>query len=344
MFLGKTPLLLLALCLVLTAFPASADELAFETGPLMRATIYHDRSWGAADTAADGAFSSVNRGWEETRQGKWYIEQQRSGDQIIATGLAYNDRMLIDRGLRILEWGFARQNDDGSFSCDDAFHSTSFFIEAAAHAVLLLRAAPAGTEFAGRAEALRRKLGPTAHWMIRPDIEAAAAKNNEVFTHRRFLVGAALGEAGIALADEALLEKSRTYIRDGLRLQQPDGVNPEKHGHDSNYQAVGLMFALRYFRLVADQSLQREMQAPLAKAVAWQRSRITPQGDILTDGNTRSDDQERNRDGTAKGVNYSWTVTVLADWSDLAGDAGAAEEAERVWRRWQQVKPGKSGK
>jgi len=305
----------------------------------MRATIYHDRSWGANDTAEDGAFSGVNRAWDQSQSGKWYIEQQRAGDQIVATGLAYGDHALIDRGLRILEWGFARQNPDGSFSCDDAFHSTSFFLEAAAHAVLLLEAAPAGQDYATRIEALRKRLAPTAHWMIRPEIEAEAAKRNEVFTHRRFLVGAALGEAAVALGDEQLLAKSRDYVRDGLRLQEPDGVNPEKHGYDSNYQAVGLDFAFRYYRLVADEALRRDMYPHLAKGVAWLESRIGPDGDVSAEGNTRSGGEERNRDGSPKGVNYSWVVITLADWADIGKDAGAADEAARVWQRWQAVKP-----
>ncbi|HLH02029.1 MAG TPA: hypothetical protein VKX25_04605 [Bryobacteraceae bacterium] len=306
------------------------------------ATVYHDRSWGAKDTAEDGAFSSVNRRWDQTRSGTWYIEQQRAGDQIIATGLAYHDRVLVDRGLRILEWGFAQQNADGSFPCEDPFHSTSFFVEAATHSVLLLEAAPEGREFDARVELLRQKLARTAQWMTQPGVEQAAKAHNAVFTHRRFLIGAALGEAGVVLRDQRLVTKSAEYICDGFLLQMPDEVNREKHGYDSNYQAVGLVFAMRYYRLVASDELKQEMYPHLAAGIRWQRSRITPAGDVLAEGNTRTAGQERNRDGTAKSVNYSWTVLALADWATISGDRSFDELASRVWKQWEWVKTRKA--
>jgi len=305
----------------------------------MQSTLYHDKSWGARDTAQDGAFSSVNRAWDHTHSGKWYIEQQRSGDQIIATGLAYRDPLLVDRGLRILEWGFAHQNPDGSFPCDDAFHSTSFFVEAAAHSFLLLEASPDAGEYASRIDRLRPKLARAARWMTQPAVEAEAKERNAVFTHRRFLVGAALGESAVVLHDQSLLDKSAAYIEDGLHLQQPDGVNPEKHGQDSNYQAVGLVFALRYYRLAASSRMQAQMYPHLVRAITWQKSRITPDGNVTADGNTRSGGQEDNRDGTTKSVNYTWTVRVLADWASITGNNEDARKAALVWKRWQQIKP-----
>ena len=322
---------------------ALQEDLKFETSQIMKSTVYRDKPWGANDTASDGAFSSVNKTWDQTHTGKWFIEQQRAGDQIISTGLAYGDRVLIDRGLKILEWGFAQQKPDGSFSCDDAFHSTSFFVEAAAHSILLLKTAPKGAEFKTRVDDLQRKLALTAHWMINPEIEKDAKSKNLVFTHRRYLVGAALGEAAIALNDQKLLAKSEEYVRDGLSLQRPDGVNPEKHGYDSNYQAVGMVFALRYYRLVADDAMKAEMYPYLARGMIWLESRITNEGDVLSEGNTRSGGQEKNRDGTPKGINYTWVVISLADWGFITNDAKLYNAAELVWHRWQLVKPGHKG-
>ena len=318
--------------------PQERDRV-FETSGVLRETIHANRSWGARNTAADGAYSSVNIAWDKSHSGRWYIEQQRDGFDMIAIGLTLHDSEVVDRGVRALEWGFRQQNTDGSFSCDDAFHSTSFFVEAAAHSVLILRADPMGKAFAPRMDALLDGLARAAQWMTRADVESAGRARNRPFTHRRFLVGAALGEAAVVLNDPALRRKSEDYIREGLALQEIDGVNPEKGGHDSNYQAVGLSYALRYYRLVADAPLQSEMRGPLDKGVRWLAGRVDQNGEISSEGNTRSGGEEKNRDGTPKGVNYTWAVRTFADWGFISGDTQDEALARRIWARWQVVKP-----
>jgi hypothetical protein len=196
-----------------------------------------------------------------------------------------------------------------------------------------------GKQFAPRLDVIQRALARTAHWMTRPDVEAAGQARNHPFTHRRFLVGTALGEVAVVLEDDRLRQKSASYIRDGLALQQPDGVYLEKGGYDSNYQAVGLSFALRYYRLVADPQLQAQMKPHLDHGIQWLVSRVDPSGDISSAGNTRSGGEEKNRDGTPKGVNYTWAVRSLADWAYITGDAKDDALAHRIWERWQVVKP-----
>ncbi len=314
-------------------------DLFFETTGTLRETIHANRSWGERDTAANGAHSSVNIEWDKNHTGSWFIEQQRDAFDIIAIGLAFHDTTVVDRGIRVLEWGFRQQNPDGSFSCQDAFHSTSFFLEAAAHSLILLRTDPMGEPFAPRLNAIQKKLALTAQWMTRPDIEAAGKARNRPFTHRRFLVGAALGEASVVLKDRQLQQKSEEYIREGLALQLPNGVNPEKDGFDSNYQAVGLSYALRYYRLVATPELQSEMKPHLENGVRWLSSRVQPDGTISSAGNTRSGGEEKNRDGTPKGVNYTWAVRTFADWALMSGNKHDDELARQVWQMWQKVKP-----
>jgi hypothetical protein len=188
-------------------------------------------------------------------------------------------------------------------------------------------------------DALLDGLRRATQWMTRADVEAAGRARNRPFTHRRFLVGAALGESAVVLNDAALRGKSEEYIREGLALQEIDGVNPEKGGHDSNYQAVGLSYALRYYRLVADARLQSEMRGALDKGVRWLARRVDQNGDVSSEGNTRSGGEEKNRDGTPKGVNYTWVVRTFADWALISGDEGDEALARRVWGRWLVVKP-----
>jgi hypothetical protein len=333
--------------LILPLFPALAEtgsgqarnDISLETSGILRETIHANRAWGERNTAPDGAYSGVNIAWDKTHKGNWYIEQQHNGFDIIAIGLASRDSTIVDRGIRVLEWGFRQQKPDGSFPCEDAFHSTSFFLEAAAHSLIVLRADPMGKQFASRLDSIQKGLALTAQRMTRSDVEAAGQARNRPFTHRRFLVGAALGETAAVLNDAPLRQKSESYIRDGLALQWSNGVNPEKDGFDSNYQAVGLSYALRYYRLVASPELRVEMKPHLEKALHWLSNRIQPDGTILVEGNTRTGGQEKNRDGTPKGVNYTWVIRTLADWAMITGDEQYNRLADAVWQRWLVVKP-----
>src|SRR3984957_1342691 len=128
------------------SFGSVTDDLRFETSDFMKSTSYRWPDRVAADTSPNGAISRVNIQWEQAHSGNWYIEEQRYGADAICAGIAQSDPAAIDRGLKGLRWGFERQQPDGSFDCPDAFHSTSFFVEAAARACLLLGASQYGNQ------------------------------------------------------------------------------------------------------------------------------------------------------------------------------------------------------
>src|SRR6478609_4685773 len=108
-------------------------DLRFETSSFMKSTLYRRPDHLAADIAPDGAEGKVNIEWDRTHSGKWFIEEQRHGADAVSGGIAKDDQAAIERGLKILHWGFSQQQPDGSFACPDTFHSTSFFVEASAH-------------------------------------------------------------------------------------------------------------------------------------------------------------------------------------------------------------------
>ena len=55
---------------------------------------------------------------------------------------------------------------------------------------------------------------------------SAGLAENSPFTHRRYLVGAALGLTGFLVDDRALIDRAHEVIGEGLALQRADGVNP----------------------------------------------------------------------------------------------------------------------
>jgi hypothetical protein len=309
-----------------------ADDLRFETSAFMKDTAYRRPEKIAADSAPSGAESTINIQWDQTHTGKWYIEQQRYGSDAVCAGIAKQDTAAIERGLKILRWGFEQQQPDGSFNCPDTFHSTSFFVEAAAHACLLLNASPYASKYAAEVEWMKPRILKAAQWMTQPGVEAPGKAHNVPYTHRRYLVAAALGEAGVLCQDQSLIEKSKSYIREGISLQDPSGFNPEKGGYDCSYHAVGLYYAERYYDLVADAQTKEQLRSMLKKGYAWLQSRILPNGTIDVSGNTRTGaGQERGRTGTLKTVNYGYTYRGFYHWSLISQDSNYEQLAQKVF-------------
>jgi hypothetical protein len=322
-FIMRTPALLASV----------ADDARFETSTFMQKTLYRRPEHVATDINPSGAESPINIRWDQTHTGKWYIEQQRYGSDAVCAGVAKEDPATIERGLKILRWGFEQQQPDGSFDCPDTFHSTSFFVEAAAHACLLLKAGQYADQYASTLEWMKPRIAKAAHWMIEPAVEERGKRSNAPYGHRRFLVAAALGEAGVFCDDPTLIEKSKNYIREGLTMQDPSGFFPEKGGYDSSYDAVGLFYADRYYDLVADAQTKEQMRKALDKGYAWLASRILPDGTINPEGNTRTGaDQEKNRTGAVKGMNYGYTYKGFYRWYLIGGDSNYQQLAEKVFK------------
>jgi hypothetical protein len=309
-----------------------ADDLRFETTKFMRETAFRRPEHIAANPASSGAFSPVNIQWDQTHQGSWYIEEQRYGGEAVCAGVATGNTAAIDRGLKILRWGLEHQEPDGSFNCPDAFHSTSFFVESAAHACLVLSGSQYASQYAGEIGWMQPRVLKAARWMTLPSIEGIGKARNAPYTHRRYLVAAALGEAGVLGNDQSLVEKSKTYIEEGIGLQEPSGSNPEKGGDDCSYHAAGLFYAERYYDLVADAETKERLRGMLKKGYAWLQNHVLPDGTIDVSGNSRvGSGQEQGRNGTAKKVNYGVIYQGLEHWSVISGEATYEQLAQKVF-------------
>ncbi len=310
-----------------------ALDMAVESSEFMRRSAYRAVASLSRDDAPSGAYGPVNRAWEQGgRVGRWYIEEQRHGADLVVGGVVQHDERAIERGLGILRWGFAQQRPDGGFACPDAFHSASFFVEAVAHALLVMAASTQADRHRPAIDAMKAPLHAAARWMVSPAVEPDGRRRNEPFTHRRHLVGAALGEAGVLLADDELVSRSVVYIRDGLALQHPLGFNPERGGPDSSYHAIGLLYALRHLAIVDDAGLRQPLTAMLQRGVAWLATRVAADGSVSTAGNTRVGDgaRETGRSGQPKRVAVGAVSRALHYWSVVSGEARYGDLARRV--------------
>jgi hypothetical protein len=316
---------------VLAASNQVPTDYAFETSELMRRMAYPNAAKASTDMAPSGAYGAVNREYDRTHQGRWYIEEQRRGDIAIAAGIGHDDTEAINRGMKAFEWGFKQQEPDGSFKCREAFHSTSFFVESTAHACLLLQQSPFAEKYRGQIDAMKPKIQAAARWMADPKNLRAGKAKNAPYTHRRYLVAAALGETGVLCKDRRLVDASKEFIWEGIALQAPEGYNPEKGGYDSSYHALGVVLAMRYYTTVADAETRAALKPMLQRAIAWLATRIRLDGDIDPTGNTRTGiAQEKDRTGRVKGLNYGETFRAFQYWSMISGDGSYHQLARRV--------------
>ena len=322
-----------------------AGEYAFETSALMKETVHVARKAPPKDWRTQSGAMGVNARWETNKALPWFIEDQRFGGEYVAAGLAFGNPDEVRWGLKVLEWGFAHMDADGMFNHHDCYHSASFFVESTARALLLIEASPWRAGFADQVNALKPKLLTAARWMVRPDVHALVwsgkkPANSKLpgcppelpYAHRRYLDAAAIGEVGLLCHDRELNEKSITIIRNGIAFQRADGVNPEKGGYDSHYQALGLAYACSYYQMVADDALRAEMKPMLDKAFAWLLTRIKDDGIVDATGNTRTGlSQEVARSGKPKGIEYRHIVRSLAHWSQLTQNPVLENKARRVY-------------
>ncbi|WP_375382945.1 hypothetical protein [uncultured Sphingomonas sp.] len=311
--------------------PGIAGDLAFEGSPFLRHTAYKTPDKTADQVAASGAYGPLNIGWERRQKDRWLIEEQRYAIDAVIAGISYHRQDLIDRGERIFDWGFRQEKPDGSFDCPDRFHSMSFFVEAAAHAALLLRAsdmAPANEAWAAHAAPA---LGLAVRWMLDPRNAVPGQAHDAPYTHRFYLDADAIGETGVLLHDDTMVRASRDYVRRGIARQDATGFNPEKGGSDTSYHAVGLLFAATYYTVVADDALRAAMRPMADRGLAWLAARVRPDGTVDQKGNTRTGfGQERGPQGNIKTMSYGSAYRAFYYWGMIDSDARFAGLAARL--------------
>ena len=282
--------------------PGPHGDLAFEASEFLRQTNYREPDKTADQFDADGAYGPLNRAWNATRQGRWLIEEQRYGFDVIVAGISYHRQDLVSRGEKILDWGVGRERADGSFACPDRFHSASFFLEVAAHAGLLLQASDLREQNQAWVDKMKPGLRLAAAWMMRPENEGPGRADDAPYTHRCYLDADALGETGVLLHDEAMVKRSREYVRTGLQRQDRAGFNPEKGGSDTSYHVVGLLFAMDYDPLFANDELRHERRPMIERGMRWLQARVRLEGTVDQTGNTRTGfGQERGPRATSSG-------------------------------------------
>ncbi len=306
--------------------------------PLLREQLYGSPAFKTLPIAANGAVG-VNARWEAGQAPQWFIESQRIAGDLAQAGLGRPDAGLLQPVAPIMHWSFAKQAEDGSFpGSTDPFHSTEIFVADIGRALLLLRQT-GRAEHRAVVDEFAAKLERAALWMTKPVVLAAGEKRNLPYTHRHYILAAALGLTAELTFNRRLADAAVASAAKGLARQTAEGINPEKDGFDVNYQSAGMLFAARYFPSCADASLQQRLREMIARGARWLAARVDATGELDADGSTRVNGQEHLRSGKIKGVNYMEMVQMFAHAARLTGESGFAATARRLAQRHAPIGP-----
>lgn len=307
----------------LTNSPQLSTKTGFEheSTDLIADILYLRPSSTYRDMSPNGAYR-VNQDYALGLTDTWYIEEQRFGADALISGLLHDDPLAIEAGLKMFSWGFSQQLEDGSFgNTSEPFHSTSLFIQSVAYALLTVQESPSSDQYRNIIAGYLPQLHSAARWMIQEDIWTSGLKEIEPFTHRYYIVAAALGLTGKLTNDPELINYANQTIITGLEQQRNDGVNPEKDGHDSSYQMSGALYAMRWLAHFSDDPLAGDIANMLDQALLWEDSVILETGAISGEGNTRTEGGAISRTGATKQINHREVVHGFAYWYSMTNES-----------------------
>ncbi len=272
---------------------------------------------------------NVNTEWEDGKREKWYIDAQKAGGDLIQAGVVKHDSTLIEEGLKALEWGFKKQDRDGSFpGTDDPFHSTSLFVEGASRGLLLLKEYDSDT-YGRQIKRYTPRILAAARWLNLPEVMQKGKRYNQKYTHRRYILASALGAAAELTGNNELFEASKAYAEEGIELQQSDGVNPEKGGYDVSYQCLGILEAERFYHSTSDESLKSKLKTMIERGLKWELSKIDANGNLEVEGSTRTE-KEAAHTGKIKKPDYKSIIQAFVLGAEITGDRAFHEAAQKI--------------
>ena len=268
------------------------------------------------------------------------ISAQRVSVRIIMRGIAESDSAFIEKGVKAIEYGFAHQNEDGSFQYDssvielgaieaDLLEAGSFFMQAVARSYLLISDSDFSEEFLPRLDLLKPKMRLTIEWL----------KNNKTMLYEkaknapnRLLFDAlAFKLSGIILEEESYASIACEFLNENLKRQREDGVFLEEGGYDSSYQAVNILKLQHYYLYSEDAAEKEIILSAVDKAVEWEKTRIKSTGEVDDTGNARTGSQCLEKiAGRCKEINYTDVAMSFSYYSVIRNDVESSILVKKI--------------
>ncbi len=285
------------------------------------------------------------------QNGSWLeAGAQRGSCRGVIAAVVAGDLAAADNAWRGIDTTFAHQRADGGFESVVKPNGTSsiaynanvetayFFLQELGRAILVIRQSPHAAHFEERITALTPKLRRAADFIAGGYDTIIPKVGHSV--NRVIIAAKAFGTCGLVLRDEKLVALSRRLISHSITLRDKDGVFIENGGRDSSYNVVSILFG----SVLALHLPLPEFEAVLPAAVAWQLTRILPDGKVDVTNNTRTGvGKEANAWGKTKEVNYTEVIFALTYYGLIHQDQAALAAADRVFTyAHQNPKPRKS--
>ena len=321
------------LTLLLARFSASAGTFATEYALLSKLPTN-------SLSQLTGGGQPDEHGWVGAHRANqtWYeAGMQRGGCWYLIGGVVLGDVQRAELAWTSIDTTFSHQLADGGFlsnpnpgrphqqSFDERVETAFFYLQELSHAILVIRESPMEPRFHDRIAALEPKID-RAIAFVASGYDGIVRRSSKA-ANRIFIAAKAFGLCGEVLHKKEYLDLSDKLVAHALTLRDKDGVFIENGGRDSSYNAVSLLMGQVLGLHKPDEKLNEAME----KAMAWQRTRILPTGEVEVKGNSRTGlKQERGMNGGYKGVNYHEVSLALFYYSMIHDEPALGELAEKV--------------
>ncbi len=324
-----TTALLVALALAQAPPVAAASPSAFDVLSSLQPELF---------AAAFPAGAPMSRGLVGANRKQWVgAGEQVGGFLPIINGAVRDDVITLDRYFKVIDVTFEHQRPDGSFDYPPTLNGqvmgepaqvtgAAFFLSQSSMALMIVRQSRFGSRYAHRIDALVPKYRLSLAWLAQPRQVQTVSYADRLTTNRLFFDAAALYLGAQFAGMPEITPPADTLLRQGLADQNPAGYFAEHNGPDTSYNAVSCL-VLAEMELFAANPVIR---GALSRSVAWEMSRIHPDGQIDEGGNTRTGAAKLTPAGTPYAVDYGSALRMFAIVGAETKDAAAIEAARRI--------------
>ncbi len=252
----------------------------------------------------------------------------------------------LEMVVRAVEYSFKYQKPDGDFQLEvpadlantgivspgDKISGIAFFYSALGSGLLALQE-NSGYQAQYSAKNRIESLAPQyqlslnylkSNTLILKQVDADAP-------NRLFFDALAFYSMGKYLNDTDAMKTGIEFASQALAKKQPEGYFMEGTGFDSSYQGVGIAIGFRLLSILkSDETIRQSLYDNLACATRWEMTRIKPDGEIATEGNSRVYAGGETFLGKEKQVAYSSVLVALWNMYYYSGKEEYNDFANKV--------------
>jgi hypothetical protein len=270
------------------------------------------------------------------KEGWLHVRLQCSVTFYLMIGSALNIQEYTDDAWRGIDAAFDQQTINGNFlsgtfesqtiPMKEDLSGTAFWLADLSHALLVVKESALEPLYRDRIANLLPKVKIALDWLA---LEKDTLKAYDADAPNRLFYDAeAFGLGGLLVQEDSFKVLGTDFLQQALALQRADGVFIENGGYDSSYQAVSLLHAMSYQIRFPQSALKQAIE----KGTSWELSRVTLDGEVLTEGNTRTGSRQEDFLNDTKEVSYPTIVKALLYYSALKSDADVRKTAQNVFK------------